>query len=164
MAEAAPAPEEEDSGFALRKSKLEDSEMDIAPMIDCTFLLLIFFIVCSHIGKSTAVDLPKAKVGLPISAKQSIILTIAPGDGDMANVYKGDGMDIATLISAGSPQEQEDAIEQYVGENVDAVKDKPQVLIKAAKGLKHGEVSRVAKAAARAAEAIEMYVAVMEVK
>lgn len=150
--------------FALRKSQLEESEMDITPMIDCTFLLLIFFIVCSNIGKSASVDLPKAKYGIPVPSKISVILTVAKGDGEMAAVYKGDGVEPETLIASGSPQEQEDAISQYVEENFDSKGDRPFVLIKAEKGLKHREVSRVAKAAARTSDVTELYVAVMEQK
>lgn len=167
MSEAPPPPvgdEDEDSEVALRPSKLQDSEMDIAPMIDCTFLLLIFFIVCSHIGKAASVDLPKAKYGIPVPSKISVVLTVAKGDGEMARVFKGDGTDEKTLIAVHSPQEQEDLITQYVDENFDRKNDRPYVLIKAEKGLKHGEVSRVLKAAARASEVTDLYVAVMEVK
>ena len=158
------AGDDEDDGVALRKSQLIDSEMDITPMIDCTFLLLIFFLVCSHIGKSASVDLPKAKYGIPVSSKISVVLTVAKGDGDMCRVFKGDGTDDKLLIAVHSPQEQEDLITQFVEENYDEKKDRPYVMIKAEKGLKHGEVSRVAKAVARASEVTEMYVAVMEVK
>lgn len=156
--------EDEDAAIAPRPSQLQDSEMDITPMIDCTFLLLIFFLVCSHIGKSASVDLPKAKYGIPVSSKISVILTVARGDGEMARVFKGDGTDEKTLIAVQSPQEQEDSITQYVEENFDKKRDRPYVMIKAEKGLKHGEVSRIAKAVARASEVTEMYVAVMESK
>ena len=46
-----------------RKRSLEEAEMDITPMIDCTFLLLIFFLVTSKMKPELAVDLPKAKHG-----------------------------------------------------------------------------------------------------
>lgn len=159
-----PSDDEDDPSIAPRPSKLQDSEMDITPMIDCTFLLLIFFLVCSHIGKSASVDLPKAKYGIPVSSKISVILTVARGDGEMARVFKGDGTDDKSLIAVQSPQEQEDAITQYVEENFDKKRDRPYVMIKAEKGLKHGEVSRIAKAVGRASEVTEMYVAVMESK
>ncbi|MFM7844919.1 MAG: ExbD/TolR family protein, partial [Planctomycetota bacterium] len=73
--------DEDDGNVSLSKTKLEDAEMDIAPMIDCTFLLLIFFIVCSHIGQNASVDLPKAKYGVAVSAKYSVVLTVAVGEG-----------------------------------------------------------------------------------
>jgi len=159
-----PSNEDEEEQVGLRPSQLQDSEMDITPMIDCTFLLLIFFLVCSHIGKSVSVDLPKAKFGVPVPSKISVILTVAKGDGEMARVYRGDDMDDKNLIAVHSPQEQEDAITQYVEENFDKKRDRPYVMLKAEKGLKHGEVSRIAKAVARASEVTELYVAVMESK
>ena len=43
------------------RDSLEDTEMDITPMIDITFLLLIFFIVSSKMDPSANVPLPAAK-------------------------------------------------------------------------------------------------------
>lgn len=43
--------EEDEEDFVLPRKKREDDEMDITPMIDITFLLLIFFIVCSTMEK-----------------------------------------------------------------------------------------------------------------
>src|SRR5262245_12253346 len=155
-----PLPEDNEPEQFLRKSRLEDSELDMTPMIDCTFQLLIFFMVCSHIGKGATVELPKAKYGIPIPSKISVTLTVAKGDGDISRVFMGDGVDDAMLIKAGSPQEQEDAITQFVEENFSKSKDgKPYVLLKAERGVKHREVSRVAKAAARASDVAELYVA-----
>jgi biopolymer transport protein ExbD len=154
--------DEDDGGMTLSKTKLEDAEMDIAPMIDCTFLLLIFFIVCSHIGQNASVDLPKAKYGVAVSAKYSVILTVAVGEGDMARVYQGDGLDESKLIPGGTIAEQEDAIAQYVQDALANNTDLKSVLIKGARNLKHREVSRVCKAAMRNVELSSLYVAVME--
>jgi biopolymer transport protein ExbD len=56
-----------------RKRSLEEAEMDITPMIDCTFLLLIFFLVTSKMKPELAVDLPKAKHGAVVVEQSSII-------------------------------------------------------------------------------------------
>jgi biopolymer transport protein ExbD len=154
--------DEEDGDIALSKTKLEDAEMDIAPMIDCTFLLLIFFIVCSHIGQNAAVDLPKAKYGVAVSAKFSVILTVAVGEGDMARVYQGDGIDESKVVPGSTIAEQEDAIAQYVQDAMANNTDLKNVLIKGARNLKHREVSRVCRAAMRNVELSSLYVAVME--
>ena len=158
----APIEAEDDAPIQLQKAKLEESEMDIAPMIDCTFLLLIFFIVCSHIGQQAQVDLPKAKFGVPVPSKLAVVLTVAEGDGDSVRIYKGDGIDQATLINAGTVAEQEDEVAAYVAEHVNEGGDKSHVLIKAARGLKHREVSRVAKASVRNAEVSQLFIAIME--
>jgi biopolymer transport protein ExbD len=153
---------EDDAPVQLKRAKLEDSEMDIAPMIDCTFLLLIFFIVCSHVGQQAQVDLPKAKFGVPVPSKLAVVLTVAAGDGDSIRVFKGDGIDDATLINVGTVAEQEDAVAAYVAEHVNEGGDKQHVLIKAARGLKHRDVSRIAKASVRNAEVSQLFIAIME--
>ncbi|MCP4817216.1 MAG: biopolymer transporter ExbD, partial [Planctomycetaceae bacterium] len=58
------APEEQDDHVAEPALRLgarrreEDVEMDITPMIDVTFLLLIFFLVASKMSADQAVALP----------------------------------------------------------------------------------------------------------
>jgi biopolymer transport protein ExbD len=153
---------EDDAPIPMRRAKLEESEMDIAPMIDCTFLLLIFFIVCSHVGQQAQVDLPKARFGVPVPSKLAVVLTVAAGDGDSIRVYKGDGIDDATMINVGTVAEQEDAVAAYVAEHVNEGGDKQHVLIKAARGLKHRDVSRIAKASVRNAEVSQLFIAIME--
>lgn len=50
------------SGFDLEKRKKPDVSLDIAPLIDIVFLLLIFFILSSHFvsEKGFKIKLPKA--------------------------------------------------------------------------------------------------------
>ena len=144
-----------------RRKKVEEAEMDITPMIDMTFLLLIFFMVSSRIAAKATVDLPKARHGDVIGMRDAVILTVALGD-PLPRVYEGDAIDEAHLIPAGTPEEQEDRIASLV-EDLAKKSNKKYVLIQAHKGVKHREVSRVAKAAARA-ELERLYVGVMEKK
>ena len=138
--------------------------MDITPMIDCTFLLLIFFIVCSHIGQEGAVELPKAKHGATVSAQQSVVLTIGASDSALAKVYRGDKADVQTLIVAADPQSQEEEIARYVESEMRADTKRDALLIKAEKSVKHREVSRIARAASRGTDSRvrNLYIAVME--
>ena len=39
-----------------RKRRFDDAEMDITPMIDITFLLLIFFLVASKMDEGATLD------------------------------------------------------------------------------------------------------------
>ena len=55
------------------RDSIEDTEIDITPMIDITFLLLIFFIVSSKMDPAANVPLPAATTGVVISVKSSII-------------------------------------------------------------------------------------------
>ena len=152
---------EEDLGPVLPRKPVKDSaEMDITPMIDITFLLLIFFLVCSTMDQQSAVELPPARHGSGVDEKSSVIITVEPrGAGRPAAVYLGDG-------TVGTPLDddhtaQEKAIYDEVEEGLMA--GKPNVLIKAAMGVKHGEVSRVAAAAA-SVEGIRLHMAVFEIQ
>ncbi|MEZ6128543.1 MAG: biopolymer transporter ExbD [Planctomycetaceae bacterium] len=52
----------EDGGFTKKKKK-DEAELDITPMIDVTFLLLIFFMVTSTMQATPDRDIPPAKSG-----------------------------------------------------------------------------------------------------
>jgi biopolymer transport protein ExbD len=57
-----------------------DSGIDISPLIDCVFILLIFFIVTTIFAKLPEVDVTKARaVTSEWLQKNSIILAITPG-------------------------------------------------------------------------------------
>ncbi len=152
---------EEDSGPVLRRRPVKDSaEMDITPMIDITFLLLIFFLVCSTLSQQTAVELPPARHGSGVDEQSSVIVTVAPrGTGRPPAVYLGDG-------TSGTPLDDDhDTQEQLIVDEVEKglQQGHPNVLIKAAMGVKHGEVSRVAAAAARV-DGIRLHMAVFEIR
>jgi biopolymer transport protein TolR len=144
-----------------RKRGLEEAEMDITPMIDCTFLLLIFFLVTSRMRTQVPLDLPKARHGAVVSERDSVILTVIKGSGDAAEVYRGNSSDPADRLAGNNPVEQEEAITRYVEQQASSVPPKRYVLIKAERGLKHREVSGVQRAASRA-DVEGLYVAVVE--
>ena len=146
------------------RDSLEDTEMDITPMIDITFLLLIFFIVSSKMDPSANVPLPSATTGVAIAVNNAIIITVGPGDADdaPANVYRGDGIAPENAFTSGDIAAQEEEITAYIEE---AVAENPElsfVLIKASRGIKHREVSRVQTAVSKPAEIQQLYIAVME--
>jgi biopolymer transport protein ExbD len=144
----------------------EDTEMDITPMIDITFLLLIFFIVSSKMNPSANVPLPGAESGIVISANNAIIITVGPGDSDEApaNVYRGDGIVPENAFTTGDILAQEEEITAYVEELLVENPELDFVLIKASRGIKHREVSRVQSAVSRPVEIRQLYIAVMEVQ
>jgi biopolymer transport protein ExbD len=143
-----------------RKRPIEEAEMDITPMIDCTFLLLIFFLVTSRMKADVPIELPKARHGGVVVEKEAIILTVAK-EGEGTSVFKGNGVDPASRIEGANVVEQEEAIAEYVEQQASGSPPKRFVLIKAARGIKHRDVARVEKAAARA-DVDQLYVAVVE--
>ena len=138
----------------------EDAEMDITPMIDITFLLLIFFLVASKMDSDSEVSLPKARNGTAVTVKSSAVLTITPGNGDTVNVFTGNGAIDANRIASADLAEQEAAIAAYV-DRMMREESKQQIIIKAEKSVKHREVARVMQACGLVDEA-KVFVAVLE--
>jgi len=144
-----------------RPSIQADADMDITPMIDITFLLLIFFLVASRMDADTQVQLPPADHGTAVAARNSVIITVAPGENDSVVVYRGDGTDENNRFSSEDLEMQEAEIREYVDEALNGPAAKEQVIIKAAKNVKHREVARVARAAG-GADGANLFVAVLE--
>ena len=151
-------------GFKLKRTPMESAEMDITPMIDCTFLLLIFFVLTSTMENKT-LALPKAKHGASAVEQNCVIVVIAGGEGSPAKVYLSPSVD-ETQLATGSAEDQERAVAQYVIRQVRASPEKKAVLIKAAAGVKHRDVARIAKAAATVEDVTvtELYMGVTQEK
>jgi biopolymer transport protein ExbD len=155
-----PHVEPDEPPIKARKAPVEDTEMDITPMIDCTFLLLIFFTVTSTPDAQTALNLASAKHGVGVSIQDSLIISVADaGEGKAANVYMADGKIGQPL--PGTPEEQDALIRQEVEKSL--ASGKSSILIKAEKGVLHRDVSRVASAAGSVG-GVSLNLAVMEAK
>ena len=133
------------------KKNRDDAEMDITPMIDITFLLLIFFLVAAKMDPSAQVTLPKASYGMSIPEKKSVVLIITPGGENSVVVVGGDG---TTFSKDAETQEQEviDYIENgFNGAKQFKGKEKSEVLVKADPTVKHKEIARITVAISKAA-------------
>jgi biopolymer transport protein ExbD len=86
-----------------------DGEMDITPMIDMTFLLLIFFILTSKMTGEKSYEVPPAKHGSSIATKNCVVLSVTRGVGDTPIVSKGDGS-----VFSDDPEQQSAEIAEYV--------------------------------------------------
>ena len=151
-----------------RRRSIDETEMDITPMIDITFLLLIFFLVASRLDSQADVKLPPARHGSSASIQASVILTIALGDGKEALVYKGDGTQQENLLKATDLEDQENEIADFVRTGLESSPPKESIIIKAEKGIQHREVARVAQAVGTVdavhENGIQLHVAVLEVQ
>lgn len=144
--------------------RISDDEMDITPMIDITFLLLIYFLVAPRLSEESMLQLPTARFGTGVSNKQSAIVTVVPGAGDDALIYKGEGKRAENLLAASSYDEQRSELETYFEQQL-STGGKQNVLIKAEKGVKHRDVAKVAKAVSSVSTDTDvhvLYVAVLE--
>ena len=83
-----------------RKRRGDDDEMDITPMIDITFLLLIFFLVASKMDEAAALKLPPARHGLPVGARNAVVISVTQGGPDGgALIYKGENLKAGDLFN-----------------------------------------------------------------
>lgn len=139
----------QDTHVNRRKRKREEADLDITPMIDVTFLLLIFFIVASRMDPQNAVDMPTAKHGSTVSDKAAAVIVMENSGKEEPNVYLGSGKDPSVLIK-GSLDDNEQAITDYIDELLHGSKPKTAVLIKAEQGIRFRYVNQVAGAASRA--------------
>lgn len=137
------------------------ADMDITPMIDITFLLLIFFLVASRMEDDAVIDLPPARHGTAVAARNAATLTVVPGSGDQAIIYLGDGQTPETMLDVTNHRQQHEQIRRHVASQMAGSNAKAHVILKADRGLKHREVARIAKAVGQATD-VPLYVAVLE--
>jgi biopolymer transport protein ExbD len=123
----------------------DDSEMDITPMIDIVFLLLIFFLVSSKMTAEATVDLPTARHGNVVPVKESSIIVMRRGTGLQAEVLKADGARFSNDL-----EQQNAEIAEYVANALEA--GKKHVVIRAEGSVRHGEIGRVIKAISESVE------------
>ena len=129
--------------------KLDEGELDMTPMIDVTFLLLIFFMIASTMKPAGEEQLAPAKHGQGVTAESMIQLSVlAPiADGEKP-ILKIDGNQV-TL----------EEVSQYVQEGAEAAGY--QVLIRADRDVPNGYLAEV-YGACREVEGVEFHQAVEE--
>jgi biopolymer transport protein ExbD len=148
------------------RRRRDDTEMDITPMIDCTFLLLIFFLLTFKSEEAAGIRLPPARHGVAVPSKNAVVLTIMRGGGDRpAKVCKGNTTDPSALVESSDLKAMEEEISAYVEkEMARGVRPAEFILVKAAEDVKHRDVASVLRAVSRVAEVQQLYVAVSEVQ
>lgn len=137
---SAAAIEEEDEEIVMADRPPMDDEMDITPMIDMTFLLLIFFILTSKMTGEKSYEVPPAKHGSSIAAKNCVVLTILRGAGENAIVSKADG-----AIFSDDPEQQAAEIAEYVQMQLETG-GKTEVLIRAEGNVTAKQLKKVEQA------------------
>lgn len=108
-------------------------DVDMTPMIDATFLLLIFFMVCSTMQSQPDIDLPVAVHSLGVETQRSSIITIFAGTQvSPPRIVLGDG--------AGEEANLED-VRPFVTEAV--ASGRSQIVVKAEGDVTHGFLNDV---------------------
>lgn len=142
-------PDAEGGRFHTKKRE-QEADLDITPMIDVTFLLLIYFLVTSTMSQSDVLDLPTARYGTGVTSNETSTITIKRGAGNSTEILIGDG-EKADLAD----------VSRYVEDRLNSAENVHKVMIKAEREIPHGSVQEVARAVS-AIEGIEFYIAVEE--
>ncbi|MBA3482780.1 MAG: biopolymer transporter ExbD [Pirellulales bacterium] len=150
--------DESESPVISRTRQLPDAEMDITPMIDCVFLLLIFFVVCSTMEQQSPIELAKARHGKGVSERDSIIISVGAGGVDSAPVYLADDTNGEPV--PGDLDQQREAIRTSVEQEL-REEGKQDVIIKADRNVAHRDVSQVIKAVSQV-DGVNIHLAVFE--
>ena len=151
---------DDEEDFALPRKKRDDDEMDITPMIDITFLLLIFFVVCSTMDPTKMGKIPEAQNGLAISADDSAVLFVEPNGPDEVIVKRFNGQEFTRDEDA-----QVAEIVEYVTDEMENTlgKSKRHVMIFGDEEVEVRHVTRIQKIIGDAFSDLEYtYVAVKE--
>lgn len=116
--------------------KVADGEMDITPMIDVTFLLLIFFMVASTMQGTPDVDVPPAQHSIGVDSAGAAVVTIlaAKNSSEAPRIVLGDGEGAEADLSD---------VRRYVEES--ARDGKKRIVLKAEGDVPHGLVDDVAQ-------------------
>jgi biopolymer transport protein ExbD len=135
----------EDFGPVLPRRPLpHDDNLDMTPMIDVTFLLLIFFLVSSVPEVQAALDLPRAEHGIGVGKRAALVISVAqPEEGAGVSVYFADQKSGEPI--GGGREAQEAAVRQAV--TAAFADGTTEVLIQAERRVRHRDVARLVRAA-----------------
>ena len=144
-----------------RPKRDDDLEMDITPMIDITFLLLIFFLVTSTPDETTVLALPRAHHGDAVSQIRSTVISVGEGGFDSAPVFTGDGKVKANELPT-DLEERKRLIKEYVLKGLED-ENKTDVVVKGDRGVLCRDIDNVLKAISQV-EGIKLNLAVLETR
>jgi biopolymer transport protein ExbD len=124
--------------------------MDITPMIDVTFLLLIFFMVASTMQGTPDLDIPPAEHSVGVdSAGAAVVTILAPKtSSDMARIVLGDGEGVEGDMAD---------VRRYVEDSVRG--GKKRIVLKAEGDVAHGLVDEAAQTI-KSVDGTELYMGV----
>lgn len=125
-------------------------DLDITPMIDVTFLLLIFFMVSSTMSSTPSLDLPPAEHSKGVTVSSSTVVTAkAPsGSETSSQLLLGDGA---------GPEATFNELKVFLEEQQRS--GLHRVVIKAEGDVPHGFVDEIAKTI-KSVEGLEIYLGV----
>lgn len=125
--------ENSDEVYVRKKRSVSDTEIDITPMIDVTFQLLIFFMVTSTMQGNPPADLPPSMSGGSIEVAKVMNVVVRPA------AVSGDAPQIEFNKEPVNLEELKLLIEEQAGARTDGI----HVMILADRTLKNGDLNEV---------------------
>lgn len=139
-----------------KKDRADETDMDITPMIDITFLLLIFFLVASKMQEPARVDLPEATAGAEVQSTEGIDIIIkakGAAKGKVADQIEVKGFD-GTTFDSSNDEALEEALAKYIEAGLAGTPPfetpKKHIIVRAEAMVRAGDVERVMKAVSKA--------------
>lgn len=121
----------------IKKKNDEEADLDITPMIDVVFLLLIFFMVTSTMDDQKTANVPPAEHGVGADTnKATLVSVIADPGGGVGRVILGDDPEGEEIVNL-------DLVRRYVQAGFNEGKE--LCIIKAERDVKEGRVQEVLK-------------------
>jgi len=145
----------ETSQSKRRKSR-NSAEIDITPMIDVVFLMLIFFIVCSTLGRDAAVQLPKAEYGVAVNPKTANVLILSGVEDELSVSMMSGGQKVSC---SDNEEIQREEIIQFIQNGIRC--GRTDVVIQADRRLHSGEVMKI-ESIASVVSGIRLYIVVKD--
>jgi biopolymer transport protein ExbD len=139
-----------------RERKGAPGELDITPMIDVTFLLLIFFMVTSTMKEPATADVPPARYGVGTDSGEATILTVMrPAEGEVQVRFPDSTLHtLAELRKSGE-------VTELVRNATTADPPRLNVIINADRDLPHGVVKEISQMAGKV-EGIRLFLGVQD--
>ena len=69
--------------MARSRSKVDEAAIDLTPMLDCVFIMLIFFIVTTSFAKESGIDVNRPEAWNPISASKANVFVGLNANGEV---------------------------------------------------------------------------------
>jgi biopolymer transport protein ExbD len=157
--------EELDVDIQPRRTKIEDADLDMTPMIDITFLLLAFFVVVSKMDAQVPVTLPKAISGSTIAEENCVVFVVtADAPGGLAKIFMGQSLDGASQVTSEGALDIEAEITEYVEKEISNRPTVEAILIKGSGDVRAGDIDTIKRGVAVSELALkrQLYFAVEE--
>lgn len=135
----------------IRGKQSDDIAIDMSPMIDMVFLLLIFFLVASQIVKVDKVDVTVPSAVYAKVTEKDIGRTAITIDADENIYYQSGGNQLVTI------SELKDKLKQEFDVDPDL-----KIIIRADRSVKYGKIEEIMKDACAEAGASDMIFAAFE--